>query len=117
MHSLERNITLNWCTISARTCNSAGSVCRRTAIISKFSLLPSPSNLEADSKVSTVLLPENGSKSLSAHSRRICRRVPSNSLPAENLDSVSDLTVEGKQDCQSTKNLYLDHVERRNNRA
>jgi hypothetical protein len=85
--------------------------------MSKFSLSLGPSNLEADSKVSTVLLPGGGSKPLSAYRRKMWRRALSNSLPEENLDDVSDITSEGKEHCQLTRGLYLDHVERRNNKA
>jgi hypothetical protein len=55
MRPVDRNITLSQYTTSARTCGSGGSGSRRAAIISKFSLSRSLSNLDADSRVSTVL--------------------------------------------------------------
>ena len=83
----------------------------------KLSLPLGSANLEADSKVSTVSLPGGGSKPLFAYRSKIWRRAPSNSLPEENLDDVSNVTSEAKEHCQLTRSLYLDHVERCNNKA
>jgi len=93
---LERNVTLSRHTISARTCDSGSSGCRCAVIMSQFSLLRSPSNLDVNSKVSTVLLQRGNSKPLSTYRRNIWWRTTSNSLPEGDLDGVSDLLSEAK---------------------